>query len=102
MSAFLEQLVNELYEVNDGELSRLCLVFPTRRAGLFFKKHLSEKIGKPHWSPVIYSIQDFIRTFSTSVIPDQLALMFELFEVYKKYFPEEPFEKYYPWGEMLL
>ncbi len=102
MAAFLEQLVDELYDKHKGDLSGLCMVFPTRRAGLFFKKYLSEKIDKPHWSPVIYSIQDFIRNFSSHVIPDQLALMFELFEVYKKYFPDEPFEKYYPWGEMLL
>ncbi len=102
MAAFLEQLADELYDKHKGELSQLCLVFPTRRGGLFFKKYLAEKMNAPHWSPVIYSIQDFIRSFSEDVIPDQLTLMFELFEVYKKYFPAEPFEKYYPWGEMLL
>ena len=102
MSTFLEQLTDEIYENHKGELSQLCLVFPTRRAGLFFKKYISEKINSPHWSPVIYSIQDFIRSFSSDVIPDQLTLMFELFEVYKNYFPAESFEKYYPWGEMLL
>jgi len=102
MASFLEQLVDELNDSYKGDLSRLCLVFPTRRAGLFFKKYLSEKINRPHWSPVIYSIQDFIRTFSDHVVPDQLALVFELYEVYKKYFPAESFEKYFPWGEMLL
>ncbi len=102
MPTFLGQLVDELYDGNNGDLSSLCLVFPTRRAGLFFKKLLAEKIDKPHWSPEIFSIQDFIRSFSTHIIPDQLALMFELFEVYKKYFPDESFEKFYPWGEMLL
>jgi len=102
MSSYLEQLVEELYNDHQGDLSGLCLVFPTRRAGLFFKKHLGERIDHPHWSPVIYSIQDFIRSLSSFVIPDQLALLFELFEVYKHYFPVEPFEKYYPWGEMLL
>jgi RecB family exonuclease len=102
MPAFLKQLVDELYNKHDGEMSGLCIVFPTRRAGLFFKKYLAEKIEKPHWSPEIFSISDFIRNYSTQVIPDQLALMFELFEVYKNYFPEETFEKFYPWGEMLL
>ena len=102
MPAFLEQLTEELYDQHQGDLSGLCLVFPTRRAGLFFKKHLAEKINRPHWSPAIYSIQDFIRSLSSLLIPDQLSLLFELFEVYKNYFPAEPFEKYYPWGEMLL
>ncbi len=102
MPTFLGLLVDELYDRNNGDLSSLCVVFPTRRAGLFFKKLLAEKIDRPHWSPEIFSIQDFIRSFSTHIIPDQLALIFELFEVYKKYFPDEPFEKFYPWGEMLL
>jgi CRISPR/Cas system-associated exonuclease Cas4 (RecB family) len=102
MSSFLGQLVDELYDKHKGDLSELCIVFPTRRAGLFFKKYLSAKIETPHWSPVIFSIQDFIRNLSSFVVPDQLALIFELFEVYQKYFPDEPFEKFYPWGEMLL
>ena len=102
MPAFLEQLANELYDKHRGDLSGVSLVFPTRRAGLFFRQQLAGKIDRPHWSPVIYSIQDFIRGLSAMVVPDQLALLFELFEVYKNYFPSEPFEKYYPWGELLL
>src|SRR5437762_3550105 len=100
MTSFLEQLVVELINEQPGDWSRLCLVFPTRRAGLFFKKYFAEKINEPQWSPVVFSIQDFISSLTTLVIPDKLALLFELYDVYKKYFPEEPFEKYYPWGEM--
>ncbi|MCX6291839.1 MAG: PD-(D/E)XK nuclease family protein [Bacteroidetes bacterium] len=102
MESFLNQLAEEVLLHHKEDVSGLCIVFPTRRAGLFFKKHLSSKIDSPQWSPIIFSIQDFIRSYSTFIIPDQLALMFELFDVYKKYFPAESFEKYYPWGEMLL
>ena len=102
MPSFLEQLAEELIHQHKGDFSGLSVVFPTRRAGLFFKRCLAEKIDKPQWSPQIYSIQDFIRGLTPLVVPDQLALLFELFEVYKNYFPSESFDTYFPWGEMLL
>src|SRR6185295_6633018 len=48
------------------------------------------------------AIEDFVQSLSKVQVPDQLDLVFELFEVYRKYFPSEPFDRFYPWGVMLL
>ena len=64
MPTFLEQLVNEVMQKHSSELKDICVVFPTRRAGLFFKKELSAKITKPIWSPAVFSIQDFVLQLS--------------------------------------
>jgi CRISPR/Cas system-associated exonuclease Cas4 (RecB family) len=99
---FLEKLADEIINRYKDNLQNLCFVFPSRRAGIFFKKALSERLNKPAWAPEIFSIEDFIRELSPYTIPDKLVLIFELFEVYKAHGEEESFDKFYPWGEMML
>ncbi len=99
---FLEKLADEIISRYKENLQNLCFVFPSRRAGIFFKKALSERLSKPTWAPEIFSIEDFIRELSPYTIPDKLVLIFELFEVYKSHGEEESFDKFYPWGEMML
>ncbi len=102
MPTFLEQLVNEVMQKHSSELKDICVVFPTRRAGLFFKKELSAKITKPIWSPAVFSIQDFVLQLSGKNIPDNLTLIFELYESYKEFFPSDDFARFYPWGDLML
>lgn len=99
---FLEKLASEILTRYKGDLQNLCFVFPSRRAGIFFKKSLSEKLYKPVWAPEIYSIEDFIEKLSPYTIPDRLVLIFELFEMYKTHGENESFDKFYTWGEMML
>jgi CRISPR/Cas system-associated exonuclease Cas4 (RecB family) len=99
---FLEKLADEILRNRKDSLQNLCFVFPSKRAGIFFKKSLSEKLDKPAWAPEIYSIEDFVERLSSYIIPDRLILIFELFEVYKSHGEDESFDKFYPWGEMML
>lgn len=102
MQTFIQQIIADTLEKHPGQLSRLCFVFPTRRAGLFFKRELSKKLTQPIWAPGVLGIQDFIQVLTAQQIPDKLTLLFELYQSYKKYLPEESFERFYPWGQMLL
>ncbi|MBK8362137.1 MAG: PD-(D/E)XK nuclease family protein [Bacteroidetes bacterium] len=56
----------------------------------------------PFWSPQIFSIQDYLLKLADANIPDQITLLFELYEVYHHYFPNEEFDAFYPWGELLI
>ncbi len=102
MQTFIQQLTDYVIENHSDHLGDICIVFPTRRAGLFFRDELSKKLTEPSWAPTIVSIQDFLLGMSDIRIPDQLTLMFELYKVYSKYFPDESFDSFYPWGELLL
>lgn len=102
MISFLQQLTTDLVKTHGEDLSGVCLVFPTRRAGLFFRKELAAMVTKPSWAPVTHSIQDFFGSFSVYQQPDPLTLRFELYKIYKAYFPGESFDKFYPWGELML
>lgn len=99
---FLRKLVNELYAKYGKDISALQIVFPSRRAGLYFKKYLSEMIEAPVWSPVTCGISEFITENSDHLIADDLTLIFELFEVYRDHAEEVTFDKFYPWGEIIL
>ena len=102
MQTFIQQLVNEVIRSYSGQLQNLCIVFPTRRAGLFFRKELAATISSPIWSPAVFSIQDYLLKLANRNIPDDLTLLFELYESYKEYFPLEDFTRFYPWGELML
>ncbi|HMQ78143.1 MAG TPA: PD-(D/E)XK nuclease family protein [Ignavibacteria bacterium] len=102
MSHFLDKLAGELLNKHGSDISELQIVFPSRRAGLYFKKYLSEKINTPVWAPVTYGISEYIRENSDQLIADDLTLIFELYEVYKEFAEEVTFDKFYPWGEIIL
>jgi len=102
MQTFLQQLTDKLIADHGEDLSALNMVFPTRRAGLFFKQELASRAKKPIWAPNVFTIQDFIGRLSPLVIPDDISLQFILYRIYTKYFPAESFDRFYPWGELML
>ncbi len=100
--SFIEQLSEEILVCHKTDLDKLCIVFPTRRAALFLKKELSNKLTDPIWMPTILSIQDFIQELSPLKIEDSLTLLFDVFKIYNKYIPEEYFDSFYTWGMQVL
>ena len=100
---FLEHVADHLLTHHHADLGECTVVFPNRRAGLFLKKYLSQRIEKPVWSPSAVSLEDFLLRFSTIKKTDTLNLVFELFDVFKSHQSSiEGFESFYFWGEMLL
>jgi len=103
MEYFLERIARELYSKHSNNLSRHCLVFPNRRAGLFFLKYLAAEIKKPVWTPAILTINDLFCSISALQPAENEILLFELFKVYRKIRKSgESFDDFYFWGDMLL
>ena len=103
MTYFLEHIAASLYKEFGNTLNRHCLVFPNRRAGIYFMKYLAARIEKPVWAPSVLTINELFRSFSLLQIPGNEVLLFELYKVYdslKK--PHESFDEFYHWGDMLL
>ncbi len=99
---FLDKLAEEILAKYGARLDNICVVFPSIRAGLFFKKYIASKIDKPQWSPEILGIKDFIARLSPYTIGDRVVLTFELYEEYIKLVQGETFDSFYPWGSMIL
>jgi hypothetical protein len=100
---FLEEIVDVVIDKYQGKEDETVIVFPNRRAGLFFRKYLSSRISRPIWSPKIVSIEDFIKELSGLRSADKLDLIFELFKVFSSLNKsKEEFDKFYFWGNVLL
>ena len=103
MEYFLERIAKSIYEEFGNTLNRHCLVFPNRRAGLFFLKYLASGINKPVWEPSVLTINELFRTHSILQTAGNEILLFELYKVYNKLRPSaESFDNFYFWGDMLL
>ena len=104
MEPFLDKLAKHLYATHGENFSRLCLVFPSRRASMFFKQYVSRIIEKPIWLPDIFALEDFVVLKSGLTLSDPLDLTARLYKVYKSLEKEkaQPFSDFISWGNMLL
>ena len=102
MKPFLEDLAEKMV-LQHPRLEELTMVFPNRRAALFFQHYLSGQVTKPAWSPTLMTIEELFLELSTLQEADKLGLIFRLYKVYRKVMKnDEPFDRFYFWGEMLL
>ena len=103
MNPFLKEIARELYRLHGNKLEDLCLVFPNRRAGLFFNKYLGECLDAPVWSPTILTIQDMMVRISDIDIADEVELISVLYRDYSRLNKEhENFDDFYYWGEIMV
>jgi hypothetical protein len=103
MKYFLERIAAHLLDEYGDRLERQCLVFPNRRAGLYFMKYLATKAGKPVWAPTVKTINELFRLSSGLHVAETEILIFELYKVYRLLNPgAESFDDFYFWGEMII
>ncbi|WP_025864700.1 hypothetical protein [Prolixibacter bellariivorans] len=103
MQGFLARLADHLYEVYGDNISEQMIVFPNRRAGIFFNNYLNGQVSQPIFSPEIVTISDFFARQTDLHVADPLTLVFYLYEIYREVTgSEESFDDFYFWGEMLV
>jgi len=103
MKTFLEDIAQKVMTAHKEQLGDTTVIFPNRRAGLYFREHLKKQLDGPVWSPRIMSFQDFVAFQSTTQVADKLMLTHKLYETYSKVLKsKEGFDKFYYWGQMLL
>ncbi|RMG73511.1 MAG: hypothetical protein D6722_03670, partial [Bacteroidetes bacterium] len=104
---FLEHISHDLQREFGAGISDLCLVVPSRRAVVFLRQALARAYQSTLWAPRMLAIQDLIRETDGRRFPEPLRLIFEVYRVYQARMraegkPEERFEQFYAWGEMLV
>ena len=101
MKSFLAELAEQLYAKYGKDISKLTILFPSRRARLFFNKALVDVAGKAVWAPRFATIDELMCSISTLRAAEQLRLVSELYTIYPKEIRED-FDRFYHWGEMLI
>lgn len=103
MESFLKQVAADLFSRTQGRLSRTAVVFPNKRAGLFFNEYLAMQSDTPMWSPTYISISELFRNLSTYEIGDSVKLVCDLYKVFRMHTQsKETLDEFYFWGELLL
>ena len=103
MESFLKLVATDLYNRTQGDLAHTAVVFPNKRAGLFFNEHLAEQSDTPIWSPTYVSISELFRSLSTWEVGDPVKLVCELYKVFlHETQSKETLDDFYFWGEMLI
>jgi hypothetical protein len=103
MEKFLKQIASYLLSKYQSDLVELTIVFPNRRAGIFFQKYLSQLIDAPLFSPKITTISELVTNFTPLRTDDPNSLIIELWRVYSKTTStQESLDDFYFWGEMML
>lgn len=103
MQSFLQLVAHDLYTKIGSDLSRTVLVFPNKRANLFFNEHLAGESDRPIWSPAVMSISDLFRQLSVQKTGDPIRLVCELYKIFREETQsQETLDDFYFWGELLI
>jgi hypothetical protein len=110
LKPFLLEIAEEIYKLHHRSLDATTIVFPNRRAALYFRKHITSLLDRPAFSPRLLTIEEFIGGFSNFKVPEKIKLVHILQQVYDNVlgrtndssYSSEPFDQFFFWGEMLL
>lgn len=102
MNKFLYQVAQDLYTKYDS-FENMVVVFPNKRAALFFNKYLQQISDKVLWAPQYLTINQLFTDISGIQVADNLMLNSILFNEYKRISKSaENFDEFFYWGEIII
>jgi hypothetical protein len=100
---FLKEIASLLFQEGACDFSRHSIVFPNKRARLYFSQYIGEMIRKPVLAPRYFTISELMEEASGYVYADKVSLMVELYTTYREVFGNTTdFDAFYPYSETLL
>lgn len=107
MKSFLRLVAENLMARWGENLSRVTVVFPGKRAGLFLSQELSAITPQPMWAPHYISIDELFMRLSHNTVADPITSITTLYDIYQSLLPEEKrgeetIDRFWGWGEVLL
>ena len=101
---FLQKLAKAISQNNTIAFHDTAVILPNRRAVKLLRQAMSKEIGKAFFSPVFYTIDDFIDTLCPLKKEDKIVLLFKLYEVYKasEQGKDKDFYSFVSWGSVFL
>lgn len=105
---FLNQVAHDLSQ-NSAEFTDSLILFPNKRAAIFFNQYLYQELKRAFFTPKYTTISEFATQYSHLQLADELTLVTELYPVFTKYFYKnktkaeiETFDHFYNWGKTIL
>ena len=103
METFLNMVARDLYGKMQNGLKDTVIIFPNKRAGLFFNECLARQARQPIWSPEYLTIKELFVSLSALKLGDPIHLVCELYRIFRQETgSEETLDDFYFWGELLI
>lgn len=100
---FLSLVADDLYARYGNDLSRVAVVFPNKRAGLFFNDYLSACSETPIWAPTYITISELLLNQSARQKADPIRMVCDLYRIFRSETDsQESLDDFYFWGELLI
>ena len=106
MEPFLKTVAEHLYGkfgADGSGLADITVVFPNRRARLFFDDFLSSCSAQPVWSPQYTTIEKLFQSQSDLRPADRIEMVTLLHKIYQEILhTDESLDSFWSWGELML
>ncbi len=104
MTPFLQSVASDLYAKTSGRFDNVTIIFPNKRASLFFNQYLSRLSGgRPMWLPRYVTIAEIFSSLSPLTLCDPITAVCRLYQAYRSVtHTSETLDRFYSWGEVLL
>ncbi|MBO4442128.1 MAG: PD-(D/E)XK nuclease family protein, partial [Bacteroidaceae bacterium] len=106
MEPFLKIVAEDLYGkygADGSGLADITVVFPNRRARLFFDDYLSACSTAPVWSPQYTTIEELFQSQSDLRPADRIEMVTLLHKIYQETLhTDESLDSFWSWGELML
>ena len=106
MEPFLKIVAEDLYRKYGAQgsgLADITVVFPNRRARLFFDDFLSACSAQPVWSPQYTTIEELFQSQSDLRPADRIEMVTLLHKIYQDVLhTDESLDSFWSWGELML
>ncbi|MGM9688754.1 MAG: PD-(D/E)XK nuclease family protein, partial [Alloprevotella sp.] len=100
---FLELVADDLIQRIGPDLSHTAVIFPNKRASLFFNEQLLPADGRPVWSPRYLTINELFLSLTDKRVADPIDTVCRLYQHYTRLTgSNETLDFFYGWGERLL
>lgn len=103
--SFLDKLSTEIINNYGASFSDITIILPNKRAKIFLIEALKKQLHTTVFAPEIISIEEFIQDVAGIRAIDNIAVLFEFYEVYLNVTEKEkqqPFESFANWAKTLL
>ncbi len=102
-ATFVEECVGTLFHKYGVGVSDIEIILPSKRASLFFNQALVSTLrDTPIWQPRYLSLGELFSELSGLVVAERIRLIAILYSIYSKYHPNETFDSFYYWGDMII
>jgi len=102
MITFLEKVYELMASTNHHDWSKTLVLFPNNRSAYYFKEQLKNKLQVGQIFPTLQTLESLIAQSSVYEKADSFELIFVLYDIYKKYYPETSLQHFLPVAKTML